>query len=78
VVLYFGAVFLVGTVAANMAARRAEAGQDPAAVGAEAGKSAVENSRPIIMFAVVGFAFFGSRRGFLPGTRGNRLPLAGG
>ena len=69
VALYYGAIYAVGIVAANRAAAHAEAGQDPAAVGAEAGESAVESSRQIIMLVVVAFVFIGSRIGFLPGTR---------
>jgi hypothetical protein len=76
VALYFGVLYLVGAVAQNVAAVRADAAEDPATVGAEAGVSAVESSRPFIMFGVVGFVFLGSRLGFLPGTRADRSPLA--
>jgi hypothetical protein len=72
VVLYFGLGYVVGVVAANGAAAHAEAGQDPQKVGAEAGEAAVESWRQLIMLAVVGFVFLGSRFGLLPGTRADQ------
>jgi hypothetical protein len=76
VALYFSLVYVVGILAENWAAAHAVAGQDPETVGDEAGAAAVESSRQFIMFGVVAFVFLGSRFGFLPGTRADRLPLA--
>ena len=53
-----------------------EPGQDATAVRNQAALDAVENSRHIIAFAVVGLVFFGSRTGLLPGTPAKRSPPA--
>jgi hypothetical protein len=73
-VLYFAIGTVIGLVAANRAAAHAEPGQDPETVGAEAGASAVETSRPYIIFGVVAIVFLGSRFGYLPGAGRRPVP----
>ena len=75
IVLYYASLFVVGMVAGHRAT--VEPGQDVVAVRNQAAIDAANNSRQIIGFAVVGLVFFGSRLGFLPGTRAReRSPLS--